>query len=69
MNITQGQVKAAFALVLFTTWVGLVVGRVVGAEDLISAIKYTLTALAAHYLTGYQSGTGVAVPTGQAVLK
>ena len=70
--MTSDQAKGLAALILFFTWVGLIAFKVQGAEDLISGIKYTLTALAAHYLTNFQSDPPppkVDVPAGQATLK
>lgn len=44
-------VKLAIGVMLFGTWVALVVMKVSGADDIIAAIKVTLTGLSVHYLT------------------
>jgi hypothetical protein len=61
--MNQATIKLGIALVLFTTWVLLVVFNVPNASDLITAIKYALGALGAHTLTMVNPNAGVVITT------
>lgn len=43
-------IKLAIGVLLFLTWLALVVFKVPGAEDIITAIKLSLTGLGAYHL-------------------
>lgn len=51
--MNENAVKLAIAGALFATWVGLIVAKVQGADEIIVAIKSVLGALSVHYLTTY----------------
>ena len=46
-------VKIAFGVVLMGVWIGMLVMKVAGADDIIAFCKLGLTGLATHYLTNY----------------
>lgn len=50
MNLKSTDIKLVLGLILFFTWVALVVCKTLGAEDLISAIKLSLAGLGAYHL-------------------
>lgn len=50
MNTTSSNNKLLIGLVLFMTWVILIVFKVSGAEDLITTIKFALAGLGAYHL-------------------
>lgn len=53
--MSQDNAKLLIAAGLFGTWVALVGFKVAGAEDIVAAIKLSLTGLWAHILTVYPS--------------
>jgi hypothetical protein len=61
--MNQTYIKLAIALVLFTTWVLLVVFNVPHADELINYIKIGLGALGAHTLTMVNSTPASSQPT------
>ncbi len=48
--MTPTNIKLALGVGLFATWVALVVCKVSGTEEIISAIKLALTGLGAYHL-------------------
>jgi hypothetical protein len=50
MNLNPTAIKLFIGVLLFITWVVLVVLKVVGSEDLITAIKLALAGLGAYHL-------------------
>lgn len=51
MKFTSDMLKGLAGMVLFLTWVLLVVLQIPNTTELISAIKMVLVGLASHYLT------------------
>lgn len=50
MNLNPTSIKLFIGVLLFITWVALVVLKVAGSEDLITAIKLALAGLGAYHL-------------------
>lgn len=68
-SISYGAAMLLVGVLLAATWVGLVVFKIAGAEDLIALCKYGLTALVTHYLTyadpaASQGSTTITLPKG-----
>lgn len=48
--MTPTNIKLGIGVMLFATWVSLVVCKISGAEDIISAIKLALIGLGAYHI-------------------
>jgi hypothetical protein len=67
MNLNVTQIKLLLALVLFATWIALVVFNVSNAADLIGYIKFALSGLGVHTLTMIRPGGAIASVQGLAM--